>query len=189
MSTLFARFLRHPGQVGACCASSRYLGRAITAGIGIEQADVVAELGPGTGVFTGEILRRLPDRGKLLAVELDRTLAEDLERRYPEVLLCRGCASKLGEFLRARALPPPRAVVSGLPWAIFPEELQEKILTGVVNNLPNGGYFATFAYVQGLMLPAGQRFRRRLRELFHEVDTGEIVLRNFPPAFVYRCRK
>lgn len=56
-ASLFRRFLRHPTQVGAVCASSDALARMITEEVGIETAPVVVELGPGTGVFTREILR------------------------------------------------------------------------------------------------------------------------------------
>lgn len=188
-NTLFSRFLRHPTQVGAFCASSRYLSRAMTTGIGIEHAEVVVELGAGTGVFTKEILTKLPENGQLLAIELDETLADSLEQNFPQALVARGCASKLGIMLHERALPAAKVVVSGLPWAIFSPEMQEKILTNVVEQLAPGGYFSTFAYLQGVLLPAGLRFRHRLKELFAEVDTSEIVWRNLPPAFVYRCRK
>ena len=71
---------------------------------------------------------------------------------------------------------------------MLPESLQREILNAVLSNLAPGGYFVTFAYLQGLMLPAGMRFRRLLSETFGEVRTSSVVWRNLPPAFVYRCR-
>ena len=50
-----------------------------------------------------------------------------------------------------------------------------------------GGTFATFAYWQGLALPAGQRFASRLRSTFSRVQRSPTVWKNLPPAFVYRC--
>lgn len=147
------------------------------------------ELGPGTGVITRELVRRLPENGKLLAVELDELLCEHLKRTFPEVEICHDSASNLGGILKERGLPPVNAVVSGLPWAVFPESLQREILGALVENLSEGGYFATFAYLQGLMLPAGIRFRKLLNELFSEVTTSRVVWKNLPPALVYRCRK
>ncbi|MBE6384837.1 MAG: methyltransferase domain-containing protein [Lentisphaerae bacterium] len=189
MSSLFWKFLKNPRQVGACCASSPALCREITSAIGVESADLIAELGPGTGVITEEICSKLKPGAKLAAVELDEALANGIERRFKNVTVFRGCASQLDTMLNSRALPKADVVISGLPFAIFPEELQEKILRGIVRSLVPGGTFATFAYLQGVILPAGVRFRRKLENTFPEVTTSQIVWNNMPPAFVYRCRK
>ena len=189
MSSLFWKFLKNPRQVGACCASSPALCREITSAIGVESADLIAELGPGTGVITEEICSKLKPGAKLAAVELDEALANGIERRFKNVTVFRGCASQLDTMLNSRARPKADVVISGLPFAIFPEELQEKILRGIVRSLVPGGTFATFAYLQGVILPAGVRFRRKLENTFPEVTTSQIVWNNMPPAFVYRCRK
>jgi len=188
MSNLFWEFLKHPGRVGACCPSSRALCREITSSIGLEGAGMIAELGPGTGVITEEIRRKRKPGARFAAVELDEKLAADIEARFADVTVFRGCASQLEEMLSSCSLPKADVVISGLPFAIFPDELQEKILQGVVRSLTPGGVFATFAYVQGCILPAGIRFRRKLEHTFPEVTTSHVVWNNMPPAFVYRCR-
>lgn len=189
MSSLFWKFLRHPLQVGACCPSSPALCREITSAIGIENAALVVELGPGTGVITTEICRKLKKGSTLAAVELDDHLATALESKFDNITVFRGCASQLEEMLNSRALPKADVVISGLPFAIFPDELQEKILSGVMKSLVPGGTFTTFAYLQGVILPAGVRFRKKLEEQFPEVTTSQIIWNNMPPAFIYRCRK
>ena len=189
MRTLFWKFLKNPRQVGACCASSPALCREITSAIGVENADLIAELGPGTGVITEEICAKLKPGAKVAAVELDEALANGIERRFQNVTVFRGCASQLDTMLNSRALPKADVVISGLPFAIFPEELQDKILQGIIRSLVPGGTFATFAYLQGVILPAGVRFRKKLEHTFPEVTTSQIVWNNMPPAFVYRCRK
>ena len=62
-AVLFKRFLQHPTQVGALCPSSCALCRAMASEIGVENAGLVVELGPGTGVITRELVRRLPENG------------------------------------------------------------------------------------------------------------------------------
>ena len=47
-AVLFKRFLQHPTQVGALCPSSCALCRAMASEIGVENAGLVVELGPGT---------------------------------------------------------------------------------------------------------------------------------------------
>ena len=48
-------------------------------------------------------------------------------------------------------------------------DLQTTLLQAVLTRLSDGGYFATFAYLQGTILPAGMRFHKRLHEAFGEV--------------------
>lgn len=55
-AVLFKRFLQHPTQVGALCPSSCALCRAMASEIGVENAGLVVELGPGTGVITRELV-------------------------------------------------------------------------------------------------------------------------------------
>ncbi len=189
MSTpsLFRRFLRNPAQIGALCPSSPVLCRTITGDIGLEDAAAVVELGPGTGVITREILRRIRPEATFLAVELDETLCMDLRRNFPELRLRNDSAARLADILAEERLEGVDVIVSGLPWAIFPEALQQEILENVLTALRPGGCFTTFAYLQGMMLPAGRRFRKRLCELFDKVETTPVVWRNLPPAFIYRC--
>ena len=189
MSSIFTRFLCHPGRVGAFCASSRALAVEMTRSIGMGSARTVVELGPGTGAITREIIPRLNKESDFIAVELDPELAESLHGRFPRARICCGCASHLPRILEQENKEAADVILSGLPWAIFPEKLQDEILEGVLAGLAPGGRFATFAYIQGVMLPAGIRFRRRLENLFSEVETSRIVWRNLPPAFVYRCTK
>ena len=188
--TFFRRFLTHPGQVGAVCPSSPELGRMMVADVGLETAQCVVELGPGTGAITREIIAAMapyPEK-RFLAVELDESLCDGLRRDFPTLELFNDSASNLPEILRSADLKTAELVLSGLPWAIFPESLQREILTAVWESLSPGGYFATFAYVQGVWLPAGRKFRELLWETFGKVELSPIVWRNFPPAFVYRCR-
>ena len=189
--TFFRRFLTHPGQVGAVCPSSPELGRMMVTDVGLDTARCVVELGPGTGPITREILAAMAQYSdqRFLAVELDESLCSGLRRDFPALELYHDSASNLPEILRQAGLSRADLVLSGLPWAIFPESLQREILTAVWESLEPGGYFATFAYVQGVWLPAGRKFRELLWETFGNVELSPIVWRNLPPAFVYRCKK
>ena len=63
-SLRFARqFLRHPKQLGTVVQSGRTLARKMADEVG-ESVQVV-EFGAGTGPVTREILRRLPENGRL----------------------------------------------------------------------------------------------------------------------------
>ena len=63
---------------------------------------------------------------------------------------------------------------------------KKELLEEMKSVLKPGGKFVTFAYLQGMLLPAAQRFRRLLKYEFADVHQSPIVWQNVPTAFVYR---
>ncbi len=59
----------------------------------------------------------------------------------------------------------------------------------MIKVMPEGGVFVTFAYLQGLVLPSGKKFKHNLKKYFSHVERSEVVWGNVPPAIVYRCLK
>lgn len=188
-NTLLGQFLRKPLTTGAVCASSESLAKELTASIGLETAGSAAELGPGTGAVTKVILDRIPAACRFFTVELNSDVIRVFQEKFPAVTVYNDSAANLPELLRRENLTSLDAVVSGLPWAVFPDELQEQILAAILQTLKPGGCFTTFAYIQGLLLPSGMHFRKRIESMFSKVEKSPVVWNNFPPAFVYRCRK
>lgn len=152
-------------------------------------ANCLLELGPGTGVFTEKIAATLPAGAKFAAIERDATLAKQVAARFPRVHVIAGCATEISRHLREASLPAPDAILSGLPWAAFPEKLQTCILGEIHNSLAPGGTFATFAYYGPHRFKSGRRFSDNLKKIFSSVEKSRLVLGNFPPAFVYRCKR
>lgn len=186
---LFKHFVKNPGEIGAICPSSPYLSNAIVSEIGIEKAGVILEIGPGTGVFTEKIIEKKRPDANFFAIELNEALSKVLKERFADLSVHNNCASKLQDIMRLEKIELIDVVVSGLPWASFPESVQDTILDAVIEALSPGGYFATFAYLQGFMLRGAHRFRTKLKSKFSRVSTSKVVWRNLPPAFVYRCVK
>lgn len=182
-------FVRHPTTIGAIAPSSRWLARAMIGDAIMSAASVVVEIGSGTGAFTGEILANLRPGARFIAVEYNPAMATVIRERFPTVELHETSAVHLPDILRAAGCGSADCIISGLPWASFEEPLQNALLDAVHASLADGGRFATFAYLQGLLLPAGRRFRGKLNSAFSSVARSETVWRNLPPAFVYRCRK
>ncbi|MFY1636660.1 class I SAM-dependent methyltransferase [Solwaraspora sp. WMMB335] len=182
-------FFRSPTRVGAVAPSSRRLAAAITAPIPERGEPVVVELGPGTGAFTKVIQDRLGGRGRHLAIELSPALAGLLASRHPGVEVLTGNAADCRSLVAERGVRAVDVVVSGLPWASFPQELQRGALGAVCEVLEPDGAFTTFAYVLAAQTPPARRFRQLLRDRFEEVVMGRTVLGNLPPAFVYHARR
>lgn len=187
--SILVQFLRKPLTTGAICPSSRELSRTLTECVHIEDARNIAELGPGTGAITAAILSAMHPQAHFFAVELNEAVIPAFRRRFPHVRLYNDSAANLGKIMKLESVSRLDVILSGLPWASFPDHLQEEILHAVLEALPDGGYFTTFAYLQGTWLPTGIKFRRRLEKYFSHVEKSRIVWGNIPPAFAYRCRK
>lgn len=185
--TFLKNFVRHPTQVGAIAPSSSGLVEAMVEWFDWEKAKNVVEFGPGTGVFTKAVVQQLRDDAKFFAIERSAELANTTRNRCPGVTVFEDSVTNVAELCRQESMGHVDAIVCGLPWASFSESLQTEIMDAMLEVLRPGGQFATFAYWQGVVLPAGIRFSRRLGNTFSSVERSHTVWRNLPPAFVYRC--
>jgi phosphatidylethanolamine/phosphatidyl-N-methylethanolamine N-methyltransferase len=179
-----SEFMREPLQVGAVWPSSRALARLVADCCEIKSGATVVELGPGTGAFTGPILKRMNGRGRFLAVEINSNHASILRRRFPQCEIIEDSAENLHRHLNGERAD---CIVSGLAWGTMLPRTQHQIFRAILKSLASGGQFIAFAYVHAAWLPTSWRFRQRLVRHFKRVETTPIVWRNLPPAFVFRC--
>lgn len=182
-------FVAHPGAIGAVWPSSASLADAMVAEIDWPSVDAVLEYGPGTGAFTAQILAAMRPEARLLAIEQNAELAQVVRSKFPQVTVVEDSVEHVRAICDQHDINEVQAIVCGLPWAAFPETLQTRLLEAMMTVLSPAGEFVTFAYLQGLLVPAGRRFRRQLPQFFSSVEKSPTVFRNFPPAFVYRCRR
>lgn len=185
----FNSFVKRPGQVGAVAPSGRPLCRMLVDSFDWDCIEYVVEFGPGTGVVTELIIDRKRPETQFFAVERNSRLANLTRQRCPSADVVEGCVTEIERLCAQRDFPRVDAIVSGLPWASFKASLQKEIFQAMFRVLKPGGRFATFAYLQGLGLPAGQRFSKLLRQNFSTVSKSRTVWRNLPPALVYRCTR
>ena len=184
-----SEFVCHPKAVGAVAPSSSNLARHLVESVDWPNTSTVVEYGPGTGSITEEILCQLPPDTTFLAIEISARFAEILRTRFPGVCICEGSVSKVKHHCATNGVEQVDAIVSGLPWASFSDDDQTAYLDATMQVLRPGGQFITYGYLQGLLLPAGRRFRRKLKRYFSEVRVSKPVWANLPPAFFYCCRR
>lgn len=184
---LFQQFLKNPRGIGAVAPSSRGLARRMVASLPLNKASVVVEYGPGTGVFTAEVLKSIGPSTYFAAIECNAVLARGLRQRFPRLHLREDSMVNVEKILQDSGHEHADCIVSGLPWASFGAELQDAALSATARVLRPGGKFATFAYLQGLLLPPGKRFAQRLHATFPQIEKTPVVWKNIPPAFVYIC--
>lgn len=178
----------HPKKIGAIAPSSKQLSKLIIDSAEIEENDVVVEVGPGTGVFTREILEHVSDNGRYIGVEINEEFVNHLRQQYQESLFHHGDAADIVSYLAMDGYDTCEKVISGLPWVNFTESKQLKLLQSIHQALSKDGVFVAFSYTLFHHLPRGKTFQSSLKKIFSEVKRTNTVL-NLPPAFVYICRK
>lgn len=166
----FARqFLQHPRQLGTLFQSGRTLARTMAQEVG--QSLQVVEFGSGTGPVTREILRRLPENGRLTCFEINPEFCRCLRRiGDPRLCVINDDAVHCREYV-----DQADCVISGLPLTLFDNRAREAILAIASRS----GLYVQLQYTPLL--------GRDLRRYFSHV-TLKFVAMNFPPAFVFVCR-
>ena len=182
-------FISNPVTTGSVTPSSRFLAQAIVKDLDLPRAGAVLEYGPGTGVFTEFVLREMQPGAKFAAIELNPHFAQAFRLRFPDVLLFQESAANVTEICQRAGMPFVDCIVSGLPWATFPESLQVECLKEMMRVLAPDGKFVTFSYLHSQLLTGSKRFVKLLPDYFRTISKSPVVWLNLPPAFVYRCRR
>jgi phospholipid N-methyltransferase len=184
-----ARFATEGTKVGALFPSSRALAEMMLEGIEFQEGDIIVEYGPGTGAFTELILERLPEGARYLGIERDPHFHGHLVERFPGVDFHKGSAEEIRELLDDRGWSNPRLILSGLPFASMPLEIQEMILKATREVLHEEGEFRTFTYPICWYMEGSQRFRKVALNHFAEHRKSRTVNANVPPAKVLSYKK
>lgn len=180
-----AEFITHPGRMGAFAASSPALANRMADQVDWANAKSIVEYGPGTGTITQELVTRVHPGAKFFAIERSPELAAICRRRLPALNLYEDSAENIVEICRKEGVQQLDVVISCLPWASFPEQLQDSILAATMKALKPGGTFVMFGYQMGLYTPAGRRFHTRLPNYFDNIRRTKVVWLNLPPALVF----
>lgn len=175
-------FWKDKKMVGSMTPSSRFLAKKMLEPIDFKQAKVLVELGPGTGVFTRKIVSHMHEDAILLVFELNDAFMAMLHKEFkdPRVILIHDSAEKIGYYLEKHGLAKADAIISSLPLANFPESLKNNILKESHRVLEDKASYVQFQY----SLNAKNEIKRYFKNVHISFTPA-----NFPPAFVYACKK
>jgi len=184
--TFMKEVIRDNRTTGAIGPSSRELAEAVTDLARLEGAKVVVEYGSGEGIFTEAILQKKDPDAYFIAMEVSPTLVEATKKRCPTATVIHDGAQNALKYLREAGYDHCDAIVSGLPWTRFDDELQNEILEATYNVLGPGGRFVTFAYATSPFFPTGRQFFcDKLPKRFPGVKRIGPIWKNIPPCYVY----
>jgi len=180
--SFFTAWMAAPGRVGAIAPSGTALAELITKDITVATGPIL-ELGPGTGAFTYQLLKRGVRQQDLTLVEYGSDFMRLLKLRFPGARVMWMDAARLASE-RLYEGTPVGAVVSGLPLLNMSPRKVISILSGAFSYLRPGGAFYQFTY--GMRCPVPRPILDRLGLRATLVDRA---LLNMPPAAVYRLTR
>ncbi|MEI9970590.1 MAG: methyltransferase domain-containing protein [Ignavibacteriota bacterium] len=152
----FSQSLRSLSVTASLFPSSKFLASALLRHIDFEAADVIVELGIGTGAITKEILRRLKPSAVLLGMDLNPAFVSYVRRKFqdPRFIPIVGQAERLGALLNRHGLTQADAIVSSLGLSAMRPSQRSTILTQAAAHLKPEGVLTQYQY-----LAAGGRFQ------------------------------
>ncbi|MBJ9990084.1 class I SAM-dependent methyltransferase [Paenibacillus sp. S28] len=172
-------FFKEPKRVGSVIPSSRFLAAKMVQSVPWNEVKSVAELGSGTGAITRFIKPQLHESAKVLLFERDKKMRNNLRIEYPD-FPCYSNACQLVKTIHQEGIGQLDCIISGLPFFNFTSEMRETLLHQMVEALKPGGVFIAFQY--------SLQMKKQFAKAF-TIENIEFVPLNFPPAFVYTCRK
>src|ERR1700719_3486054 len=173
----FKRFLQRPLQIASIVPSSKALVERVADKIDFENARVIAEYGPGVGVHSREIARRMHSDAQLLLFELDSAFSRDLERQFADdsrVHVINDNAARLPLELQRRGIGSCDYIVSGIPFSILQIDKKRALLQQTHDALAPNGRFIIYQVTNELKQHA---------KIFDHADS-EYFLQNIPPMFI-----
>lgn len=179
MLQFFKQYLKNPRNIGAIAPSSALLAKNMMLPINFQAASCIVEFGPGTGIFTDELLRLKKKDTLLVLIEQNKEFCRLLQKKYgsrTDLAIVHGSAENAVRIVKRHGFSHADYIVSGLPFTSLPGELSLKIFQAAKELIGDSGVFITFQYTL---------LKKKFFEEHFTFKNCIHVLRNLPPAYVF----
>jgi len=168
--------------VASVTPSSKYLVERVIKAMDLEHSKVIVEYGAAQGVITRRILQKMRPDAKLIAIEFNKELYNELvaSLRDPRMIAVHGDVREIDKILTSHGLEQADVIISGVPFAFFSGRGRHELLTKTSHLLRHGGRFIPYQVTTHLI--------PMLKDYFRQVDIQFEVL-NIPPHFVFTAIK
>jgi phospholipid N-methyltransferase len=148
-SLFFSQSLKSLSVTASLFPSSRFLASALLRPIDFGSAQVIVELGVGTGPITKEILRRLNPNAILIGLDLNPAFVNHVRRKIsdPRFIPVLGQAERLGAILSRHGIARADAIVSSLGLTSMLPAQRSTILKQAAAHLTADGVMTQYQYL------------------------------------------
>lgn len=168
--------------IASVTPSSKFLVDRVIKAMNLPTAKVIVEYGAAQGVMTRRILEKMRPDAKLVAIEFNKRLYDELVGRVsdPRLIPVHGDVREIEKIMAAHGLSKADVIISGVPFAFFSGRARHELLKTTSDILNPGGRFVPYQVTTHLI--------PMLKDYFDDVDT-QFEVRNIPPHFVFTAIK
>jgi len=173
----FINFTKNLKTTGAVYKTNKSVERDLCAKID-EATKIVVEFGTGYGNVTLEILKRLPDDGKLYTFEVNKEFVETVKETIqdPRLIVINDSAENFDKYVKEKV----DCFISTIPFTLIPKEICLEIVRKSYKALKPNRFFCKAQY--------SKLHFKKFSSIF-DYCTSSTVLDNLPPAYIYYCQK
>jgi phospholipid N-methyltransferase len=170
--------------VASVTPSSKFIVERVLKAMDLRNTKYIIEYGAASGPVTRGILAQMPPDARLIAIELNEKLFEQLKAdiKDPRMIPVCGDVRRIKDIAREHGFPEGQvdAITSGIPFAFLSGRGRHELLRDTHDLLKPGGRFVPYQVTTHLV--------GLLDEYFRKVKT-QFEIRNIPPHFVFTAFK
>ncbi|MEP9410848.1 MAG: methyltransferase domain-containing protein [Candidatus Brocadia sp.] len=166
--------------IASITPSSTFAVRRICDKIDFTKDRVIVECGPGNGVFSFAILRRLSPGSKLILIETNNDFFGYLNQRIhdPRVSVFHDNAINIESIVNQCGLNTADYVILGIPFSFSDHEQNHSIIAHCKKVLKKGGKLLVYQF--------SPRIKRYLRKHFNQIHL-DLEVFNIPPLIIFEA--
>ncbi|MCX6716443.1 MAG: methyltransferase domain-containing protein [Candidatus Taylorbacteria bacterium] len=145
-----------------------------------KNAKCVVELGAGEGCVTRAINSKVSDDCIVLSFEINSDMVKLIKNDRKNTILINDDVQNIGKYIKKYGIKEIDYVVSSLPLAQIKKTEIDNFMRQIVKYLSKDGRYIQYQYSVISF--------KKLKSHYKEVNLGFTPF-NFPPAFVYVCKK
>ena len=160
---------------GSFVPSSSASVKAMLEGIDFSTIKTILELGPGTGPYTAELIRRSPKDTKIILIEIDPDYANLLRKKFGDrVIVENAGAENFIDVLHRHGIEYPDLIVSALPFLSLGKK--EELFENIRRCTQRGTIFR----FEMILRPWGNIVYKTL-----PIQKKSYIWKNVPPMWIY----
>lgn len=181
MKSFIVEAVRTIKTTGMIVPSSRYLIEECLKDLSFTDAKTIIEFGAGNGCITEELAKRIQLGSKLFSFEINKKFYEhclDRFAKYSDVHIVNKSAQDFNVVLDETHIEKVDLFVSSLPLSLLEDNEIRELLKKIKYYIKPNGIFIQYQY--------SLRKYKVLKQTFDKINVS-LIIRNFPPAFIYKC--
>ena len=183
--TYVKNFIRDKN-VASITPTSTFGVKRVCSKINFDRSDLIVEYGPGTGVFSDYLLKKMKESARLILIERNKHFGSILERKFhdPRVVIVNDSAENVLETLRSCQESQADYIISGIPFIMIPCDIKNRILYNTHRALRRGGKFLAYQ----TCFQTDNHLKVHLEKYFPTVNSKYEIM-NIPPLRIYEAIK